>query len=716
MMISSSFLIAASLTVVLQLSIVLSTAETPNLRPGDIAPPFVLEAKANLSQTKELLKYKTGNDSNIDGPIIFLAYTSRSGFLERLFSKPDCFQELLENSPDDVNYVFLSFEDSGYCCYHDTQLLNKLAKKFKDTLSNYYYKRLKQEMKLTLRVEPSHRTRRSFGNGREPRSRDFQSSWMSRLHFSLYPVFALGNWIPRVLSQWFCSGHNCGLDQIVLEDAQGYIMCAATRLDARYDWLPSPTTLSKYGRLQVVYVGDACSSNRFYSDVTGNLALVANGGCSYFTKVQNCQSNGALGVIVYSNKYKSLDDMNCQGTECNTQLNIPATMIGFDTGSKIRNCTLSSQCFVRFQNTPSDVFAFGIDGQGRVQETGWFLYPSMQFLAYQAQWFNYMTKLLSNLTEDAVIVNVFNHTVLQGADGITATVDLPSLEDLQHYEHVELDFSLACPGSMDDPCPHWDHVIQLYVCCNATSELCGLELGRWITPFRRRIGRWLTPVKPLIPLLQSADSSSRNKCNFTMKTAPWAMAWIPTLNIRLVTKIQALNQYNTFHSMETTLVPFQIVPLFRGGTFDKNYNTKYSPFNFPMPQGTDRVKLVAVITGHGSDNNNCAEFCVTSHHFIVNKKINFTRVFKNAGTALGCADRVPEGVIPNEHGTWLYGRDGWCDGQEVIPWVVDITGALKHSYNVIEYFGWFNNTDPNPTRDPGLIRMYSYLVYYKYLN
>ena len=39
-----------------------------------------------------------------------------------------------------------------------------------------------------------------------------------------------------------------------------------------------------------------------------------------------------------------------------------------------------------------------------------------------------MTKLLSNLTEDAVIVNVFNHTVLQGADGVTATVDLPSLE------------------------------------------------------------------------------------------------------------------------------------------------------------------------------------------------------------------------------------------------------------------------------------------------
>ena len=175
-------------------------------------------------------------------------------------------------------------------------------------------------------------------------------------------------------------------------------------------------------------------------------------------------------------------------------------------------------------------------------------------------------------------------------------------------------------------------------------------------------------------------------------------------------------KYKTFHAMEKTLVLFQIVPLFRGGTFDEDYNTKYSPFSFIPPKGTERVKLVAVITGHGSDNNNCAEFCVTSHNFVVNKKHNYTRVFRNAGTAMGCADRVPEGVVPNEHSTWLYGRDGWCDGQEVVPWVVDITSALQSPNNTIEYFGWFNNTDPHPTRDPGNIIMYSYLTYYKYLT
>lgn len=36
-----------------------------------------------------------------------------------------------------------------------------------------------------------------------------------------------------------------------------------------------------------------------------------------------------------------------------------------------------------------------------------------------------------------------------------------------------------------------------------SAEPCGQELGRWITPFRRRVGRWLTDVTLLSPLLSS---------------------------------------------------------------------------------------------------------------------------------------------------------------------------------------------------------------------
>lgn len=115
-----------------------------------------------------------------------------------------------------------------------------------------------------------------------------------------------------------------------------------------------------------------------------------------FLQVQNCQTKGALGVIVSGGQFQALEDMNCQGSECNVQLNIPATMIPFDTAFKMRG---SNHSYVRFQTTPSDVFAFGIDGQGKVQETGWFLYPSMRFLAYQAQWW---VSILYSFCNDSV--------------------------------------------------------------------------------------------------------------------------------------------------------------------------------------------------------------------------------------------------------------------------------------------------------------------------
>ena len=76
--------------------------------------------------------------------------------------------------------------------------------------------------------------------------------------------------------------------------------------------------------------------------------------------------------------------------------------------------------------------------------------------------------------------------------------------------------------------------------------------------------------------------------------------------------------------------------LFNGGTFDKAYNKKYKTIEFIVPANAKKVEMYAVITGHGSDDNNCAEFCVTSHTFVVNKKYTNTRVFSNAGTPTGC--------------------------------------------------------------------------------
>ena len=69
-------------------------------------------------------------------------------------------------------------------------------------------------------------------------------------------------------------------------------------------------------------------------------------------------------------------------------------------------------------------------------------------------------------------------------------------------------------------------------------------------------------------------------------------------------------------------------------------------------------------------------------------------------------------VEPNEHGTWFFGRNGWCDGQDVKPWVFDITNKLKPAgkMNIIEYAGLLNGATPNPTVSPGEMLMSSYII------
>uniref|UniRef100_A0A672T0F1 Si:dkey-256h2.1 n=1 Tax=Sinocyclocheilus grahami TaxID=75366 RepID=A0A672T0F1_SINGR len=200
----------------------------------------------------------------------------------------------------------------------------------------------------------------------------------------------------------------------------------------------------------------------------------------------------------------------------------------------------------------------------------------------------------------------------------------------------------------------------------------------------------LTYVSPLIPLLND------KKCAFTMKTVPW--------------------YFILFYFI--LLYPFEVTSLFSGGTFDKDYNSRYQEIKFSLPTSTKKVELYAVITAHGSDENFCGEFCVTSHHFLLNRAINNTLVktgvHGHVGSPLGCAMRVPEAAVPNEHGTWLYGRGGWCDRLQMDPWRTDITSQLDMTgTNSILYFGIFVGRNPDPKTNPGYIIMYSFLVFYK---
>ncbi len=165
----------------------------------------------------------------------------------------------------------------------------------------------------------------------------------------------------------------------------------------------------------------------------------------------------------------------------------------------------------------------------------------------------------------------------------------------------------------------------------------------------------------------SQDPDAPLQCNFTIGTGT-AESWVSSLNLMISTR------------KVPSIAPFSIKFLYYGGNFDKSYNPSHQPIQFQVPQDTIKAELVTVITGHGnlqhhwalqgwenslsfgfqitgSGTNNCAEFCPTSHYFVINDHVN-EQTFSNAGSALGCADETPQGNMPNQHGTWLYGRDG----------------------------------------------------------
>ncbi|KAM6910480.1 uncharacterized protein FYW49_012420 [Xenentodon cancila] len=616
----------------------------PGPEPGDLAAAF------KVPTLDGEFSYEPGASK---WSLAIHAFTNKSGFLECLWSSEPSISTLVEDLPGSARVLFLSLDDSA------------------------------ASDALWMRTQLQRASLRSS-----------KKEVLTRLHFSPVPVFALGNWIPNVLYNWGCVGHNCGLSQAVFTSDGWKMPVIVKRLDARYDWLMARWGSESY---RLVDAGDAC---RPWPPVAGAVAWVSEGNCSFFTKVQNMAKSNACGVLVFSLPGKPIQDMNCVEDECYSLLNIPAAMVHQEV-SVAQALRLKQSVNVSFQTTPSPSFFFGVDHQGALAEMGWFLYPAFSFVNWQAQWFDFSADLQTKLQSPAKVVYVFDRVQMQGEKGAVATVDLPL--GLWDFDTLELDASLSCPGRRDSSCAQWDHTVQLFVCCDQLGPYCNTELGRWITAFRRGIGHWLTDVSPLMPLLDT------NRCTFTMKTVPWAMPWIVSLNLRFSVNNQ------TGGGLETVR-PFRVESLFSGGTFDKNYNKRYRPVKFPIPPSTKKVELYAVITGHGSDENGCGEFCVTSHHFLINAVYNNTRIFDSAGTSLGCTMRVKEGAVPNEHGTWLYGRGGWCDGLQVSPWRTDVTKQLDFTgvgSNTVIYFGLFDGEDPNPSQQPGYIIMSSFLIFYK---
>jgi hypothetical protein len=276
---------------------------------------------------------------------------------------------------------------------------------------------------------------------------------------------------------------------------------------------------------------------------------------------------------------------------------------------------------------------------------------------------------------------------------------------MANFDTMEVVIEAYCPNDNAlEPgnCGAWDYLAHLWLFepeepfegSGEAPEPARIEVARFITTYHRE-GMYVVDATPL--LAELADGGERR---FRWEFAPpWNTQ--PTLtSVRL-----------RFSNQGKGARPVQAVPLYGDRPFNSQYNEDRPLLNVEIPATATKVELWAIITGHGGEAFNCAEFCNHQHEFIVNNR-SFNREHPEVGNQTDCRDRVAEGVVPNQLGTWWFGRGGWCPGQEVEPWVEDVTAFVTPGETaVIDYFGLFNGQ--TPPDGAGNIRMTSYLVIYE---
>lgn len=305
--------------------------------------------------------------------------------------------------------------------------------------------------------------------------------------------------------------------------------------------------------------------------------------------------------------------------------------------------------------------------------------------------------------ESATIVDLFKGETLSQFQ--ETDVQLPSAQELAKYDTLEVEVTQMCPdpekAEEDNNCGAWDYIAALYVrqplpdggMVDGGPATQNVELARFITSYHRET-HWLVDATPMLTQLQGGGTQ-----HFRWDFAPpWNVQ--PT-----ATKLSL-----RFSNQKKGLAPVQATPLFTGGDFGSTYDNR-NPISVPIPATAKKVELWAIITGHGSGNNNCAEFCDHQHQFTINGT-PFLHEYPMAGNDTGCIVMEKSGMTPNQAGTWWFGRGGWCPGAPVAPWVTDVTKNVTPGQTAtVTYQGLFGGTPPSD--GSGNIDMSSWLVVYQ---
>ncbi len=328
--------------------------------------------------------------------------------------------------------------------------------------------------------------------------------------------------------------------------------------------------------------------------------------------------------------------------------------------------------------------------QALADAKAWPWKSNLAYAANEAVYWNAQADQQAKLDADgATIVPVFEGETL--AEFAEKDVALPSAAELAKFDTLEVEVTSACPNPDEiefGNCGAWDYIASLGV-FDANQK--NVEVARFITSYHRET-HWVVDASAM--LVQLASGGTRH--------FRWDFA--PSWNTQPTATKLALRFSNRKKAVRPSAATF----LWSGGGFGAAYNDAHPPVTVDIPAGAKKVELFAIITGHGAGTGQCSEFCNHQHEFTVNGTVHL-KDHKVAGSSDKCMPEMKHGMVPNQGGTWWFGRGGWCPGEQVDPWVVDVTSAVTPGQAAtIAYRGLV--VGKPPADGSGDIDMVSYLV------
>lgn len=222
------------------------------------------------------------------------------------------------------------------------------------------------------------------------------------------------------------------------------------------------------------------------------------------------------------------------------------------------------------------------------------------------------------------------------------------------YRKIRLHYILgryACPAGTTY-CGSWDYTTQIWVKPPGADTV---EIARVITPYATD---WLTTNRKNDYVMDITDYSSilNGNLDFRYKYDGYSWGFTLTLKIEFIEGTPPMNNVAIKNIYD--------------GYFA--YGNASNPIeNYLVPKAKSYVAPAAkafvknTISGHGSDDTGCGEFC--SKYY--NLKVNGTPVSQKQ---LWRADCGVNDIFP-QTGTWIYDRANWCPGNIVKPIFHDIT-------------------------------------------